>query len=190
MTFGGRCKGSILVHLRAYAESTYGKDAWTDMLVASKPEDRAVLEGIVIAGGWYPVGLWNRALGALLAGQSAAVDAEMRKVASYIADRDLNTVYKMVLRLGSPEFLLRRTDSLWSRYFDSGKFTHQELGPKKFKLLLDAAKTVDSPDRLTCGPGVCAWIEMGMKNTGVEGRVQHVECRFDNGQRCEYLATW
>ena len=58
--------------------------------------------------------MWNRALGTLLARHTIAIDPEMRKVASYIADRDLNSVYKMILRLGSPEFLLRRTDSLWS----------------------------------------------------------------------------
>jgi hypothetical protein len=190
MSQAGRCKGSILVHLRAYAEKSYGVPAWQSMLADATPEDRAILDGIVIAGGWYPVGVWNRALGSLLARHTVAIDAEMRKVASYIADRDLNSVYKMILRLGSPEFLLRRTDSLWSRYFDSGRFTHEELGAKRFKLLLEAPRTADSPDRLTCGPGVSAWIEMGMKNTGVEGRVQHVDCRFENGQRCEYIATW
>ncbi len=190
MTHAGRCKGSILVHLREYANTSYGQGAWADMMGRATPEDRAILGGIVIAGGWYPVGVWNRALGALLAQHTVAIDNEMRKVASYIADRDLNSVYKMILRLGSPEFLLRRTDSLWSRYFDSGRFTHQELGPKKFKLLLEAPHTGDTPDRLTCGPGVSAWIEMGMKNTGVEGRVQHVSCRFENKERCEYIATW
>lgn len=190
MTHAGRCKGSILVHLRSYADTSYGPHAWRDLLADLPPEDRAIHEGIVIAGGWYPVGVWNRTLGALLSRHSNQIDTEMRKVASYIADRDLNSVYKMILRLGSPEFLLRRTDSLWSRYFDSGRFTHQELGAKKFKLLLEAPRTADTPDRLTCGPGVSAWIEMGMKNTGVEGRVQHVECRFENGTRCEYQATW
>jgi hypothetical protein len=186
----GRCKGSILVHLRSYADTVYGATAWRSMLSDAPAEDRAILDGIVIAGGWYPVGVWNRALATLLTQHTVSIDQEMRKVASYIADRDLNSVYKMVLRLGSPEFLLRRTDSLWSRYFDSGKFTHQEMGPKKFKLLLEAPKTIEAPDRLTCGPGVSAWIEMGMKNTGVDGRVQHVDCRFENGQRCEYIATW
>jgi hypothetical protein len=186
----GRCKGSILVHLRAYAESTYGTAAWASVVADASAADRAILDGIVIAGGWYPVGVWNRTLGALLERHTVTIDSEMRKVASYIADRDLNSVYKMILRLGSPEFLLRRTDSLWSRYFDSGRFTHQEIGPKRFKLSLEAPSTGDTPDRLTCGPGVSAWIEMGMKNTGVDGRVQHVDCRFTNGARCEYLATW
>lgn len=190
MSLSGRCKGSILVHLRAYADAAYGKEAWVDMVRYAPSDDRAVLDGIIIAGGWYPVGVWNRALGALISRHTVALDAEMRKVAGYIADRDLNSVYKMILRLGSPEFLLRRTDSLWSRYFDSGRFTHQELEPHRFKLMLDAPSGANTPDRLTCGPGVCSWIEMGMKHTGVEGRVQHVECRFDNGNRCEYVATW
>ena len=192
MIQGTRCKGSILTHLRAYVESSYGSRVWQEMLEASSPDDRGVHEGIVLAGGWYPVGVWNRALAWLLPRyHGKSPDEEMRRVAAFIADRDLNSVYKMVLRLGSPEFLLRRTDALWSRYFDGGKFGSAEDGPKRFKLWLDAPGGLDVPDRFTCDPGVCAWIEMGLRNTRVTtGSVRHVDCRFNNGQRCEYVATW
>lgn len=191
MAAPGRCKGSILVHLRSYAEAKYRAGAWQEVIDEATPEDRAILQGLIIAGGWYPVGVWNNALGVLLPRhRGVSIDHEMRSIAAHIADKDLNSVYKMILRLGSPEFLLRRTDSLWSRYFDSGRLRHEEIGPRRFKLFLEAPATVDSPDRLTCDPGVCAWIEMGMKNTGVEGQVKHLDCRFTNGARCEYLVTW
>jgi hypothetical protein len=191
MAAPGRCKGSILVHLRSYAQSNYSEGAWDEVITEASPEHRAILQGIIIAGGWYPVEVWNHALGVLLPRhRGVSIDHEMRKIAAHIADKDLNSVYKMILRLGSPEFLLRRTDSLWGRYFDSGKLTHEEVGLRRFKLFLDAPATTDAPDRLTCDPGVCAWIEMGMKNTGVEGQVKHLECRFTNGSRCEYVVTW
>ena len=191
MHASGRCKGSILVHLRSYADTKYPPGAWKEVVDEAPPAERAILDGIIIAGGWYPVTVWNHALGVLLPRhRGVSIDHEMRKIAAHIADKDLNTVYKMILRLGSPEFLLRRTDSLWSRYFDSGKLTFEEVGPKRFKLFLNAPATPGAPDRLTCDPGVCAWIEMGMKNTGVEGVVKHLECRFTNGSRCEYAVTW
>ena len=187
-----RCKGSILVHLKSYVVTTHGERAWEQMLAESTPEDRAVHDSLVIAGGWYPVRVWNHALEHLLTRHSGVrtADDEMRRVAAYIADRDLNSVYKMVLRLGSPEFLLKRTDSLWSRYFDLGKFGSEEVGARRWKLWLDCPRGEDVPDRFTCDPGVCAWIEMGLKNTGVNGSLKHTDCRFINGSRCEYAVTW
>lgn len=191
MLASGRCKGSILVHLRGYAETKYPAGAWKEMTQELQPDERAILDGLIIAGGWYPVTVWNRALGILLPRhRGISIDHEMRKIAAYIADKDLNSVYKMILRLGSPEFLLRRTDSLWSRYFDTGRLSFEEIGEKRFKLFLNAPANDSVPDRLTCDPGVCAWIEMGMKNTGVEGQVRHLECRYTNGARCEYVVTW
>lgn len=187
-----RCKGSILVHLKSYVVATHGERAWAQMIAECDADDRAVHEALIIAGGWYPVRVWNRALSWLLPRHNGggSPDEEMRRVAAYIADRDLNSVYKMVLRLGSPEFLLKRTDSLWSRYFDLGKFGSEEIREKRWRLWLDCPRGEDVPDRFTCDPGVCAWIEMGLRNTGVAGSLVHTECRFQNGSRCEYVASW
>lgn len=115
----------------------------------------------------------------------------MRRLASYIAENDLNRVYKMILSVGSPQFLLKRTGSLWSRYFDSGELTSDEASAKKWRLHLDAPKGKDeAPDFFTCGPGVVAWITSGLRLTGTEAKVEHVKCRFYASPHCEYEVTW
>lgn len=188
----GRCKGSVLIHLREFAEQKHGGRAWEAVMSALPEDDRAVFDGIIIVGGWYPVRTWNRALGEFLSNRFADADQGMRELAAFIADRDLNTLYKMILRMGTPEFLLRRTESLWGRYFDMGSFAAQEIGPKRWQLHLDAPRGLEAaPDRLTCGPGVSAWIEMGLHQTGAKSAsVREVKCRLSNAQRCEYEVQW
>jgi len=187
----GKAKGSVLLPLRSFIEKFNGADAWQDVMNGVLPEDRAVLSGLVIHGGWYPVGVWNRALSTYLKQHYTSVDEGMRQVSQFIANEDLNSVYKMVLRLGSPEFLLKRTDSLWSRYFDSGKMFAEETSPRRWKLTLDAPiGENEAPSYLTCGPGVSAWVGHGLHLTRTEARVEHVRCRMSTGGSCEYRVQW
>jgi len=113
----------------------------------------------------------------------------MRKLSKYIANADLSTIYKMVLKLGSPEFLLRRGDSLWSRYYNAGRLQAREVRPKYWKLELDLPPGDDNaaPDYFTCGPGVCAWLQHGLALTGVHATVRHSQPR---STRYEYDVTW
>ena len=123
----GHAKGSTLVLLRQFVLEEHGRAMWETVLSNLHEDDREVVGGLVISGGWYPVGAWNRALATFLFEAYTSPDEGMRQVASYIADHDLNTVYKMVLKLGTPEFLMKRTGSLWSRYFDTGELTAEDL---------------------------------------------------------------
>jgi hypothetical protein len=193
MSTPGRGKGSLLIHMRNYVHKTRGERAWTDVLERVGARDREVLRGVILAGGWYPIGVVNRTVSAVLGLTGGrAEDDEMRQLAAYIADSDLGSVYKMVLRLGSPDFLLRRTDSLWNRYFDVGKLTPTEVGPRNWKLTL-AMETGDelAPNHYFCGPGCPSWIEMGLKMTGAtKASVRHVECRLQNRANCTYVVTW
>jgi len=187
----GNAKGSVLLHLRSFVLKFHGDDAWDAVVKDASNEDRAVLSGLIIHGGWYPVGVWNRVLDMVFKRHYPSADDGMRQVSEFIANEDLKSVYKMVLRLGSPEFLLKRTDSLWSRYFDAGHMLHEEIGPHRWKLRLDAPTGEnDAPGYLTCGPGVSAWVGHGLRLTGTTARIEHVRCRMSWNGPCEYHVQW
>ncbi|MFW5875747.1 MAG: hypothetical protein ACOCXM_03325 [Myxococcota bacterium] len=189
----GKAKGTILLHLRDFVTREAGADTWTQLVDGLPAEDRSLLGSMLLVGSWYPVGAWNRLLGAFLSGHYRDSDAGMAEVARFIAERDLNMVFKLILKMGSPEFLLKRTGSIWARYFDAGDLTHQELAPKRWRLDLTVAEggPEAAPDRHTCGPGVAAWIQRGLEITGVRGRVELVDTRSEGPlRRYEYRATW
>jgi hypothetical protein len=189
----GQGKGSLLVHMRTYVQKKHGERAWADVLERASAADRKVLSDVILAGGWYPIGVVNRTLGTVLGlARGHSAEDEMRMLSAYIADSDLGSVYKKVLRLGSPDFLLRRTDSLWSRYFDVGKLTPTEVAPRHWRLKLEMVMGDDlAPNHYFCGPGCPAWIEMGLKLTGATAAsVRHIECRMQNGTSCTYVVNW
>ncbi len=187
----GHGKGSLLIHTRDYILREHGARRWEEILEASTAADRAVLTGILLAGGWYPIGVVNRVV-ARYCSSAKSPDDEMRRLSAYIADTDLGSVYKMVLRLGSPDFLVRRTGSLWNRYFDVGDLVPSQVGKQEWQLRLVMPLDEDrAPNRFFCGPGCPAWIEMALRLTGAEdAKVAHVECRFENRQACVYKVTW
>jgi hypothetical protein len=116
----------------------------------------------------------------------------MTAVARHIADHDLNTLFKVLLKMGSAEFVLGRTDSLWSRYFDMGAFENHEVDRRKWALKLTAPVGEDeAPGELTCGPGVCGWLTQALQLTGVKApRVVHTHCRFRGAHACDYDVSW
>jgi hypothetical protein len=186
-----RGKGTLLVNLRGFVEHRDGKEAWA-VLVSRLPKgDRDLLGGMVLSGGWYPVGVWNRLLSTYVADK---IDPGriMLDVARWVSDKDLNTVFKALLRMGTPGFVLGRTDSLWSRYFDVGKFTPKEVGDHHWHLILEAPPGEDeAPGEWTCNQGVVGWLEHALALTGAKtGRLTKTKCRFHGANRCEYEARW
>jgi hypothetical protein len=97
-----------------------------------------------------------------------------------------------MLRVGSPDFLVRRTGSLWSRYFDVGVLSPTEIAPRSWRLtlMMETGENL-APNQYFCGPGCPAWIEMALRLTGAsQASVRHTECRTQNGKSCTYLVGW
>ena len=185
-------KGTLLKNLGDYVVEHHSQAAWRAVVDELLPDDRAIIDGLLLVGGWYPVGVWNRTIACYIARYAKDADAEMTAVARYIAERDLNTLFKVMLRMGSAEFVLGRTDSLWTRYFDVGRLENDELDKHHWRLRLTAPVGVEeAPGELTCGPGVCGWLTQALQLTGVKApKVVQARCRFHAAPACEYDVTW
>ncbi len=189
----GQGKGSLLIHTRSYVEQKFGSGVWSSLVDEASDTDRTILEGVVLQAGWYPIGTINRLVDRVCHEHGGAnPNEEMRRLSAFIADSDLGSVYKLVLKMGSPEFLVKRTGSLWRRYFDTGSMRATQVAERHWRLELRMALgEEEAPNALFCGPGCPAWIAMGMRLTGAEGaRVEHVDCRHTNGDHCTYEVTW
>jgi len=188
----GNAKGLLFGHLETFATQTSGPDAYRNTVAALDPADRDVLSGLVLASGWYPVGTWNRALDRYLRTYHPNPKKGMDAFSVLLGDRELTGLVKFVLKLGSPEFMLKRTNFLWARYFDQGEFSAEEIGPKQWKLVLEGPTDENlAPSRYNCEKGAAPWLTRGLQLAGCEnGRVDHLKCRFDGGGRCEFRATW
>jgi hypothetical protein len=182
----GRAKGSLFVQTRRFV----GGDAkWSELVATVSPADQRVLNEPFASNGWYPVALWNRLMDSYLAREGGPKVTELSR---YIAAEDLNIVFKMLLKMGSPEFVLRRTEAIYLRYFDVGQFMAIELEPRKWKLTLEGTTARDgAPGPVICAWGVPGWLTEALVRTGAKNvRVTHAKCRFQGAPKCEFSTSW
>jgi hypothetical protein len=191
MTGRGKIKGTLLVHLEGYAIRSHGEKEWRAIVSELPLEDQEVLSQPLIVGIWYPAGTWNRALDRYLSTYYDNAGRAMTALAQYVAAQDLSTIFKLVLKLGSPEFVLSRTGSLYNRYFDTGTWTAEKVDSRHWRCTLQAPTNEDlGPNQLSCSEGICAWNQRALELTGARARVEQVRCRFKGAPMCEYKVTW
>lgn len=187
----GQVKGSVLMHTRDDVLERLGTEGWARVLEKMVPEDREFFAGVILGGGWYPVVHWNRLNEIVLPRLGRDSADGMRHLAAYIAQRDLSSVYRLVMKLGSPEFILRRTGQLWSRYYDTGMLKPIEITNSRWKLELTAPTHIEeAPSAATCTAGVTAWVGSGLLLSGTKATVVESRCRFREGARCEFDVSW
>ena len=189
----GNAKGLLFVYLKDYVTERQGATAWEALVKDQKPVDVTRLRELILASGWYSIGTWNRLLAEYLTRHHDANPmAAMRQFGDYLGERELNSLVRFVLKLGSPEFMLRRTDFLWRRYFDTGTFGADEVSTQRWKLWLEAPRDEETAaGRFTCGNGPGPWLERGLLLSGLrKGKVTKTACRWDGARRCEFTASW
>jgi hypothetical protein len=186
---GAKAKGSLFVYVRKWVEEQEGPAGWQALTEGLADGDRAVLDGLLALGQWYPVGHFNRLARRFIARH----DAEgVVTLARYIAANDLSVFFKMVMAMASPEFLLRRTGSIYQRYFDSGELVAQPEAPRRWSITLDGPRDEEGgPNEVICRHGVRGWIIEALERTGAkQHRVAHVLCRHRGSPRCLYHVSW
>jgi hypothetical protein len=110
---------------RDWARSAYGPNAYQNALRKLSADERALIDGPVLAGAWYPLELWDRFLAAMRVEARAAngetedqFDARiMRDAGSAI----LKSLYKFVLGLLSPKSVIDKVTLVWNRAYNEGR---------------------------------------------------------------------
>ncbi len=185
----GGARGALFVHTRQFVLAQGGRAVWERIEEQLPPRDRKLLDGGLLVGRWYPVGAWNRLISVYV---REFYPNRIQELARYTASEDVNALFKLVLKLGKPEMLLRRAHALYARYFNTGKLASLELGPRNWRLILEAPVGEEAgPGVTTCTHGISGWITQGLELTGVKkSSVSQVRCRFRRARHCEYIARW
>lgn len=180
-------KGSMLTSRLAFVEEQ-GEPGDKERVLAQMPARLAAeLEANVLPSDWYPFELFvelSRAIDQVLGKGDLALAREM---GGFAAEQLLRTIYKSFSKEGHPGFLFQRASAVWSQFYDTGRLTVVEEGPKQIRLLVtDFA----NPAREHC-LSVEGWIEKNVEFSGATGvRVEEVKCRARGDSACEYVTRW
>jgi len=185
-------KGNALEGFTRFVSQRHGPSGLSRWQACLDPQDAAMVNGLILPHGWYPVRIWNGLVDRYVALYGDGDPHSFRPVADAVADGDLHRFFKVLMKAASPAMVLRRAGSLWERYFDEGTMDSTELAANHFTIRLTAPRLQDrGPGPVTCAVGVPAWQERTLALAGARGpRANHTQCRFRGAVVCEFDVSW
>jgi hypothetical protein len=128
-----RIKGQSFIGFLATLREVKGEQTVRDVVKRLPPELSAALgSGEMTSMGWYPIE-WYAGLHS--AARAVAGDGVSREVGRAAARKDINTIYRFVLKFLSPETLLKQSAKVFALFCDGGKCTVTSAGKGSARIL-------------------------------------------------------
>jgi hypothetical protein len=118
-------KGAFIKDARNWTRTAYGADAYQAALAKLSDADRALVNGIILPGTWYPIASWDRFLKAMRAEAAARRgDSELAFDLRNMRESGgpvVKSIYKIILNLVGPTTAIDRAIGLFNRAFSEGR---------------------------------------------------------------------
>lgn len=133
-----RARGVNFIYAKEYILKTHGEEFWKT-LISKLPADTAKLwTSPLLSLSNYPFKEFKLMVYALNKELNSDDIQNTAALYAFIADRSLNTLYKVFFRMANPSFVLKNYPKLWDRFFTSGEVTvpvaEKNTAQIKFKL--------------------------------------------------------
>jgi len=178
-------KGTALRARLRYVEEHAGDDGYHRFLDALAPETRAIVDGRVLASGWYPFTAFVD-LCEVIDRQLGTGDLALcHELGRYGCDANLPTLYKIFFRMADVLYIIRRAATAWRVNYDEGSMTVVEEGDHHVVMRME----VPAPHRAHC-LSVRGWIERAGELSGAK-EIRVIEtCRVHGDPHCQFELRW
>lgn len=130
-----KVKGVSCQSTREFVEKNYGSEGLEKWKNALSGQTRKIMEENILASMWYPL---NEAL---LEPTKAVCDVfyggtykGAEELGQYSADKSLHGIYKVFVKIASPQTLLKRASMLFGSYYNPGSIELKKLSDKSYTL--------------------------------------------------------
>ena len=156
-------KGLTLRGAFEWIQRTQGRSVADQVLNCLPDTDRkAIMEDL--PSGWHPVSRLSN----LLAGfaqvtgpHSPQLEPQLRAMGAYVAETNLNTIYRVILAFVNPNSMASHLPRLWGHYFQGLNVQVKRLSPNSAHML------VSPLDQLSyISPASAGWIEFAYRHVG------------------------
>lgn len=115
-------RGSLFASLPDFVKRHFGDNQWDDFLRRLDPVAHQTLKNDFDALAWYPFSVISNAVDVMvqMSDQNRALDT-LQKFAAHNLDRATNLIFKAIFKIGSPEFMVSKSDQVWAKYYSTGK---------------------------------------------------------------------
>ena len=117
-------RGSLFQSLPAFVKAHLGEARWGEFLERVDPLTADAYRGEMDALQWYPFTVIASAADTLVSMSPAGSgDVTLQKFAAHNLDRATNLIFRAIFKIGSPEFMIGKSDQVWKKYYSTGRMT-------------------------------------------------------------------
>lgn len=111
-------KGRALIDTVAVVRERYGQAALDELVATLDPEAQEILRGSVLANDWYPLDVMTSFMVAGVKMHSGGDEGVIVARSERVIEKQLGGIYRIFVRLGSPEFIIKRLGAIQQTYFE------------------------------------------------------------------------
>ena len=181
-------RGSLFAPVPQFVKTAFGEQRWPEFLHRVDPLAARFLDTQLEALGWYPFRVITSAV-EVIQQMSRASDAEavLRRLARHNLDRATNLIFRAIFKVGSPEFMVSKSDQVWEKYYSKGRMQVGNAGRRHATVQL-----IDFPEITPTYTRVVQYaIEAVIEKAGGRLTRSEINLNASNGDRlCEFSYAW
>ncbi len=117
-------RGAIAIGAKKWVEDQHGPTGFAELLSLLTKEDRAVwTTGLLLNNAQFPAESFREYCESIVKLWGKGEPRFLRSVGAAIAFADLATYMKIMMKLGTPSFIVSRFPKIWQHYFTAGELT-------------------------------------------------------------------
>lgn len=180
-------KGTAVLDTLKAIEARAGKAELDKIISHLDPETGRIFQQPISPSSWYSCDAFSRFLEADIRETAGGNEQELVKRAELVIEKQLSGIYKMFVRLGSPEFVIRRIAAVHSTYFDGVQIIPEMKGPNRATIQYVGF----SRTHRIMGFVILGFFRKALEISGAKRVDVHFTVPIEAGQKfCELALTW
>lgn len=180
-------KGTAVLDTMQAIKARAGKEELEKILANLDEKTREELRQPVSPSSWYSCDAFARFLEADIRETAGGNEQELVKRAEVVIEKQLSGIYKMFVRLGSPEFVIRRIAAVHSTYFDGVQILPEMKGSNRATIQYVGF----SPDHRIMGFVILGFFKKALEISGAKAVDVHFTVPIEAGGKfCELELLW
>jgi hypothetical protein len=179
-------KGNLVAARPRYVREKWGEDGIREVLGRLEGEPKRVFESEILPFAWFSFDVLAAIDSAIVSGPMKGDVTLMKAFGQEVARYDLSTLYKVLLKLGTPSFIAKRVGVIYNTYVRGGGLTAPEVESTRARIVLSGALPM-----YFCSHGVPGWFTCALELSGGKRvAVQQSECVHRGAEHCAWTANW
>jgi len=180
-------KGSLLSARPRYVVERWGDAGLADVMKRLNGAARQAMQETILPFSWYPLKVMAEIDRAIVEGPMGGHVPLMKEFGATIARYDLPTIYRVLFKVGTPAFVIRRMNVAYRTYIRQGTMLGETPSAKNATVTF-----VDGVfPKYLCTHGVVGWLTAALELSGAQRvDVREIDCVHDGAPTCKWRAEW